>query len=246
MQFRYHIAALLLAFYLNTVSIGIMMMLQNKHNLHEPLPDLLWEIFPDWSHADSGLITALNFLYMFGYLLMLYMFKPPMIVWRKIITCFALLYFVRAFTVVVTLTPNPRPWTPYEFKSWWEIFQIKHVFISYGDDMFSGHTLQVTVPFVAVVATYLKHKPVSVFLLSAFHAFYLMLNIVWTHFHYTVDVLVAVMMCVFIWINLPHELVDDDPKDDLYSPVSTAERTHLLAPTQPGDGSDLDEEEGQA
>lgn len=123
---------------------------------------------------------------------------------RRILVINAILYIGRAFCVIFTLLPSP--YTGYENrpKHYWfqqnifyqSIFVLLRIEVTSTDLFYSGHTVSMTLIFLAIKTyshcSWLK-KSIALLILFA------LISIIGVKFHYTIDVVIALILTTLVW-----------------------------------------------
>ena len=191
----------------------------------EPLPDLFFDFtkYQDWGLDLSEYLLMLN-TYVAATVVMLHSHRT--IIVRRIWLLLGLLYYLRALTICVTVLPKAdktytcNPKTPESERTMLmhvgRAFSIlsggglsingKHVFC--GDYIFSGHTMTLTLAYLAI-KQYSPKRFVLLHRASFFTAVCGVLSLLLGRGHYTIDVLLAYYFSSRLWW-IYHTLAHND------------------------------------
>ena len=219
----------LTGFYINCISQVLIERYYLTHALRTPLFDLGFEFLPFLANprvADGMLGCAIAFM-----LVPLLIFHPKRSqVARRFLVVSGCIYLARAFSIIATILPNPErtcktaavAGTDQEnvFIEALKILGAQRV--TCGDCLFSGHTaaMNLTAMFGNRYGRHFVGNAVVWGVLRTLLWIYCAATfvlIVCTHFHYTIDVIVAVMVSTAIWkwyhsyIKYIHELPEWHP-----------------------------------
>ncbi|KAJ2403332.1 hypothetical protein GGI23_000037 [Coemansia sp. RSA 2559] len=167
------------------------------------LQDQVLEHLPRLEKAwiSDQLVSTSALFCVIGCLLMSRGWRERLMVLRRIAWMVTVLYFLRSITISVTTMPPPRPACDiFMPRNIWEILKATPQILAgtmsqCTDDMFSGHTVLFTLSFL-YLRTYATHWAVVVY--SAVHAVAGILSVLLARYHYTVDVVVAVLLTYFV------------------------------------------------
>ncbi|KAJ1800089.1 hypothetical protein LPJ59_001364, partial [Coemansia sp. RSA 2399] len=167
------------------------------------LQDQVLEHLPRLEKAwiSDQLVSTSALFCVVGCLLMSRGWRERLMVLRRIAWMVTVLYFLRSITISVTTMPPPRPACDiFMPRNIWEILKATPQILAgtmsqCTDDMFSGHTVLFTLSFLCL-RTYATHWAVVVY--SAIHATAGILSVLLARYHYTVDVVVAVLLTYFV------------------------------------------------
>lgn len=183
-----------------------------------PLDDRILDWIPDWTripHLPDYLLQ--------GFLLLAIVFNVMLrdrkgnllkfgglVLLRRVLFIIGFIYFLRAFCFSVTALPNPRAHCQMQYPTgYWTNYIVLMVKIltsqvtSCTDNIFSGHTSMVI---VCLLTFHMYQSRIWVILCAYVIALCTIFSILATHLHYTVDVLVAVIVSSSIYLSY-HYLV---------------------------------------
>mmetsp|Transcript_82738 Transcript_82738/g.230733 ORF Transcript_82738/g.230733 Transcript_82738/m.230733 type:complete len:352 (+) Transcript_82738:36-1091(+) len=184
--------------------------------------DVTFEAFPtvdSTAYADA-LAGGLPVLFWLRFVVIPGPFSLRWTVLTRFITCWGLLWFCRAFTILVTPLPNPdltcKPRISFPHNLWreaWAImpFDPAHNELTCQDVLYSGHTVAITLS-VLFIFKYSALSPwfegtvrrrycgslTVVYLIGSITLLIGYYCIIASRFHYTVDVLVGAMMTFMV------------------------------------------------
>ena len=218
---RFLIALLFLAvcIYLNTLNQVTIERYFHIHMNRPTLFDLGFLVIP--KIHQTWLCDYVNLLLIFTTLPIILLFHPRYpLVFKRFFVIHGLMYLIRSPSIIVTLLPNPDtsciPKTRPESNIMIEAFRVLTVQrTTCGDVMFSGHSGSLTV-MALLFQTYSrevferfggewirigKSICVGVNWLIAITGFILIIG---TRFHYTIDVLIAVVIATLVFFSYHH------------------------------------------
>lgn len=202
---------------------------RTDENYHQPLKDLLFDIWPTYQPWAFKVTELLGALQMIQLVVLILCHKHRLIILRRIFFCAGTLYLYRCMTTVVTSLPVPGHHITCQTKfgadsnAWDMIIHVLKVFMGGGMQatgvatgcggyLYSGHTIV-----LCTTASYLLHyTPRFIFKCSCFKVNWLYRAWYWTivtqtgfgifctilaHEHYTVDVIVSYWVTTrIIWM----------------------------------------------
>lgn len=201
----------------------------------EPLRDVVFQVLPDWSAWRGWLPDALLSPLVIGCFLVNVLWRQDKvlryqgwIVLRRYLLILTLLYIFRTITFIVTTVPSPMDdCRPMYIKKDDEEALHKYL-VLFGrmasgkvtactDNIYSGHTTLITVS----VWCFMQYSGAIALKIYAFiHGFIALLAILLCRLHYTVDVIVAMIVASFVYVTV-HYLIQfamdelyDRPKQD--------------------------------
>lgn len=204
----------------------------------EPLRDVVFQILPDWSRMRGWLPDALLVPLVAANIFVNVAWRPrPVmryqgwIVLRRFLLILTLLYVFRTVTFIVTTVPSPmddcRPMyvkseksNPGEaFSSYLILFgrMASGKVTACTDNIYSGHT-----SLISVSAWMFMQYTGGIWWLQGYalaHAAAALVSILLTRLHYTVDVIVAMIIASFVYITV-HYLIQFAMDDLVPAPVT--------------------------
>lgn len=199
----------------------------------EPLRDILFQVLPDWSDKRGWLPDALLLPLVVLCLLFCVLWRHNRVVryqgWivlRRFLLILSALYLFRTVTFIVTTVPSPvndclpmyiHRDDPDVIHKYLVLFgrMASGKMTACTDNIYSGHTTLITVS-VWMFFQYSGHISFKMYALT--HASIALLSILITRLHYTVDVIVAMIIASFVYVST-HYLIQL-AMDDLYLPKS--------------------------
>ncbi|KAJ1657920.1 hypothetical protein IWQ61_002760 [Dispira simplex] len=160
------------------------------------LQDLSFDYFPhlpNYHIADNLVMSSLLFV-VIGNLVLITNWRHRVIFVRRLLWLLGTLYLFRAVTLIVTTAPSPLECIPPTAESTWAMLKlgvelVATVSRTCSDNIYSGHT-------VILVSSFLMWRVHSQYQFLIAYSFVHMLcgilMIVFSHLHYTIDVLIAI------------------------------------------------------
>ncbi|KAJ1978540.1 hypothetical protein H4R34_003170 [Dimargaris verticillata] len=191
--------ALLYLFIVAYFMVFMQQLSDRRWNQADPkLNDLAFDWFPFVDRvdvADAFVTSALAFM-VFGNLLLLTHWCDRIVFVRRCLWIIGTLYFFRGFTLIVTTLPSPRDCVPPNAQSTQEMFIIGLEMIisktkACTDNVYSGHTMILT----SSVLLWRIHTRYTFIIAYVFcHAVVGIIMVLFTHLHYFVDILLAILI----------------------------------------------------
>ncbi|KAJ1677239.1 hypothetical protein EV182_006578, partial [Spiromyces aspiralis] len=174
---------------------------RNRH----PLNDLGFDLLPHIHHVNAAIdsvVDSAGVLAVLGNTVLAAGWRMRVVFLRRIAWMVAILYFLRSLTLVVTTLPTPlveceptyhRGWAGYLNGAWDQITGRR---LTCTDCIFSGHSMTLTLSFLM----WLHHARHWLFVAIAFAQTTVgLFLIIASHFHYSIDVLLAVVLTLFVY-----------------------------------------------
>jgi hypothetical protein len=189
------------ALFANYVSMSVVTIIHDEFP-RDPLPDLGHRALPDLWVGKYTLLTFLVALWFTGCCFLLTTHIHVLLIYTRISLQLGIMFLMRAFSILVTIQPSPYGHLePPPTSTWFYALDYRNIFTSSGDNMFSAHTMFLTVPYLAI-STYLM-APFSYLHIGMSVAYgSLVFWIIASHLHYTADVLISLYLCFSIWSAL--------------------------------------------
>lgn len=179
----------------------------------EPLHDLLFTILPDWSNMRSWLPDILlSPLIAIGFIFSVFLARnrripyQGFVVMRRILFIVSSLYIFRTITFFMTTVPSPmNGCSPIYVRD----HDLTNYLILIGrmasgkvtactDNIYSGHTTLITVMVLSLVH-YSGTMLIRVY--AVFHGLAAIFSILITRLHYSVDVIIALLLASFVYLG---------------------------------------------
>ncbi|KAJ2515078.1 hypothetical protein H4217_005399 [Coemansia sp. RSA 1939] len=160
---------------------------------HLPLMEKAW--------ISDKLVGASAVVCILGCMAMSRGWRERLMMIRRVGWMLTVLYFFRSLTIsVTTMPPSINSCSIVIPKTWWQIIQATPQILAgtvgqCTDKIFSGHTVLFTMSFL-FLRTYATHWAVVVY--SSVHATVGILSVLLARYHYTIDVVLAVLMTYFV------------------------------------------------
>eukprot|EP00397_Hematodinium_sp_SG-2012_P026335 GEMP01027584.1.p1 GENE.GEMP01027584.1~~GEMP01027584.1.p1 ORF type:complete len:384 (+),score=36.57 GEMP01027584.1:118-1269(+) len=199
----------------------------NYVKTHLVLTDLGFQFLPYWDNVHASDYVVLGFIAV-TFLRFLVFTGPMSMRWtimRRTILCLGTLFFLRGFSIICTVLPNPAKYcvsdvpshkeTSVALQAWYILLGWR---VTCADVLYSGHTVNLTLCLL-VWWNYSHLCPIrrcSNYTFpfgKTFATIWCVLGymlIIITHFHYTVDVWLGFWMSYFVW-NYYHEAIKSSP-----------------------------------
>ena len=220
---------LMLCMYINCVS-QVFVQYRSVRIVAEPLPDLGFDVLPTTNHHwpdyfVSFFLSTTTVRFFFGCTVTGFRIRRH--IFRRHIFCLGVLFIFRGFSIVCTMLPNPLLGceTDVKFSPWYEALRIMaRQTATCADVMYSGHTVNISM--CALTWHHYSHvvpltlsdplfgrcgkatnklgeleRLTTVKLVVWIIAALGYLSIVASHFHYTLDVFIGLLLsvCIFKW-----------------------------------------------
>ena len=150
---------------------------------------------------------------------------------RRMLFIMGFIYFLRAFCFFVTALPNPRPQCQLQYPTgYWTNYIVLVVKILTGqiasctDNIFSGHT---SMAIICLLTFHLYQSRIWVIIGAYVIAFCTIFAILATHLHYTVDVLIAIIVSSSIYLSYHYLVILS--LDDIFFTRKLGHAPHTLA-----------------